>query len=792
MGSKLFRPFRRAATVALAAVVFAAGAAALTATPAMASAVSTLSPSSWAYTDSAAPRTSFVNPKGGAPVGAHTYAGGTNHVSKSYLTFDLSTLRGHRLLSAYLGIAETAVTDCESPRTTELWLTDTAKKPTWNNQPAELVKAGGPYLDSECPSTEVGWNLTAVLQNALDAGRSTATFALRLPDGRQDDPRFGRVYNPSAEISLSYNRAPVKPTQLMVNEKACSGILPLSRSVTLGATVTDPDDGYLSAEFALWPVDQPDQRTTFANTGTGFGGRVSAIADNFLTEGVTYAWQVRGKDYTDFGPWSAICKLRTDFTAPVAVPTVSSTDYTYDYPGTGGTGIPGNFTVSANGDTDVTGFYYGESETTTYVAADRRGGKATFRYTPTSSGPVSLRARSVDAAGNSSPSTDYRFWVVSNEPDVTCTPWEAFVGEPRLCTFTPRGGGVSGYVYQMDGQSEKSVPAGADGTATVTVIPANADITYRLSVRAKLANGYLTSAVDEYIRSEPGVPVIDVPAEQPMMGSPATFTFHSGLPGSVSFTYRWNGGDPVTVPMEADGTATVTVTAGPSGYNSMSVRSTTAAGYSSGSESASITVASNQTRVTSVEYPASQSGGGIGIPGTFVFSSPVPGAVSYTYQLRGVSGTVPAGPDGTASVVYIPTESYVNFVTVTSTFADGSVSEQGGYTFYVSYSYPRVSCDATGSWSVRPGQLIQCGMAPVQANVVSYGYSLDRGAETAVAAGADGKAAISFTVPESKTSGSYLQLYAWSVNTAGVRSEDYSTSFYVQSPTPTVGSIHAV
>jgi hypothetical protein len=261
---------------------------------------------------------------------------------------------------------------------------------------------------------------------------------------------------------------------------------------------------------------------------------------------------------------------------------------------------------------------------------------------------------------------------------------------------------------------------------------------------------------------------------------------HPGLPGSVSVTYVWSDlfefSERVTVPLDADGTATITVTPPRSGPLWFDAFTSTEAGYRSGWGEAVIDVASNQPQVTSAEYPAGQTSGGVGIPGTFVFSSPAPGVVSYTYQFSDQPpATVPAGPDGTASVVFTPTHTYVNFVTVTSTFADGTTSESGGYTFYVAYMYPQVSCDNNGDW-LRPGQQVRCTLTPVQAGVVSYGYVLNSGPETTLPAGEDGTAVLDFTVPADQQSGSYLPLRLWSVNGAGTRSDEYITSFYVFAP----------
>ncbi|WP_328444453.1 hypothetical protein [Amycolatopsis sp. NBC_00438] len=458
---------------------------------------------------------------------------------------------------------------------------------------------------------------------------------------------------------------------------------------------------------------------------------------------------------------------------------ITSPDYaTQAPPGTGGTGVPGTFVFDAKGDKDVTGFQWDGG----YVAADHRGGKATVRFAPKSSGPEDLSAAAVDAAGNRSPTGYYRYWVASNQPGVSCTPYDDFIGVERTCAFTPYGATpVTGYVYHLGNQPEQTVAAGPDGAATVTVTPTDPNLPYlQLSVQARLATGYLTSPSTETVVSEPGEPEVESLTANPTQSLPARFRAHAVLPGSVTLTYRWNDDEPVTVPLEADGTATVTVTPKTSSWGSFNAYTTTASGQNSGWGGVNVDVTSNKPKVTSAEYPDnSEMTGAVGVPGTFVFSSPVPGAVSYSYDFgNGSSGTVPAGPDGTASVVFAPKVPYVNGIFVTTKFADGTVSEQGGYWFYVNYSAPRFACDPSG-WSVSPGQHIQCTLTPVQANLASYGYALGSGPETTVAPGADGTATFGFDVPADQPSGSYLQLRLWSTNTAGTRTEETGTSFYV-------------
>jgi hypothetical protein len=64
----------------------------------------------------------------------------------------------------------------------------------------------------------------------------------------------------------------------------------------------------------------------------------------------------------------------------------------------------------------------------------------------------------------------------------------------------------------------------------------------------------------------------------------------------------------------------------------------------------------------------------------------VPGVVSYTYEFDGPAETVPAGPDGSASVVFTPTEADFEVLQVSGNFADGGSSDAAEYEFSVGSS----------------------------------------------------------------------------------------------------------
>jgi hypothetical protein len=694
MTSALSRRFRRTTGVVLAAGLLSGGLA-LLAAPQAAATTSTVLPTSMAYIDSVLPHTSLTpGQTGDVPVGAFNTGDGRTHVSKSYFTFDLAAFKGATLTSARLFGEETTATDCTTTLATQAWLTATDRKPTWADQPAEQIRLDGPDTVFGCPAERVEWNGLTAIRNALAAGRSNVTIVLRLPDDQQSDPRFGRRYDPRPGITVTYNRLPNKPGALSVNDTACTTTPPAEGgTITLSAILTDPDNDQLTAQFAYWPVQQPDQRveldqSAFPSTPP-FPTSTSIDGPRNLRDGATYAWQVRGVDAQGPGPWSAVCNFTTDFTRPGSAPTVTSTDYPPNQV-SGGTGVTGTFTFGARGVKDVVGYFYGTNGIPgTFVPTATKGGDASIRFTPDRIGPDDLAVVSVDGAGNRSPVTDYRFTVANNLPTATCTPTDAAVGEDRQCVFGPGlNTDVVSYTYQVDRATPVTVPAGQDGTATITVTPLAADDgVARISVTATLGNGITTGAHTELLFVDPVAPIVSQTPDQPVAGLPVTYTFQPVQANVVSYTYSVNSGDQVTVPADADGTATATVTPTESGGLDVQVFSTDGDGVHSGTTDQFTFVQSNRPNVSSTDYPQFTFAGGVGVPGTFTVSSPLPNVVTYTYVLNSDDPTtVPAAADGTLSLVLVPSTPDEQVLTVTGTSADGTVSEPDTYIFFVSSS----------------------------------------------------------------------------------------------------------
>jgi hypothetical protein len=104
---------------------------------------------------------------------------------------------------------------------------------------------------------------------------------------------------------------------------------------------------------------------------------------------------------------------------------------------------------------------------------------------------VTVTVLAFDAAGNTSVPVGFRTGVPASDPTVAVVGPAAQLNQPVTVSFTPHAGvvGVTSYSYSVNGGPEQSVPAGADGTATITFL-ADDPAGYQVQVRSHSANGF--------------------------------------------------------------------------------------------------------------------------------------------------------------------------------------------------------------------------------------------------------------------------------------------------------------
>jgi hypothetical protein len=529
-------------------------------TPASAGSVLTFGNSSWAYIDSTTRKTSHLNEPGDVPVGAVADVRGDDHKTRAYFTFDISRFQAAQITTAVFSADETRATNCVA-RTVELWETGpVSSTTTWKNPPAEQRKLStvGYMAGTTCPMPHLEWDATTGLRDAVAAGQSTLTVELRVPAAREGDAKLGRWFASTVSLNVTSNKTPNPPAELKNGGGIGSALAQCasqapgpflnSTQPRLYAKLSDPDPSDdPSGELAIWPVAQPDNRTTFSMNSVPNGSvGVTTVPVGVLTDDGSYAWQIRASDGQATSAWSAPCYLQIDTTPPTNAPGVNSPDYPSGAMSEG-QGISGTFVFTAN-DPDVVGFRYEWSGGTTgYVPANTLGGTATVSVTPPRAFSDDLTVTAVDQAGWFSPSTDYNFSVSATWPDVSYTGTPTF-GAPFTIALAPGLTDRPGYLpvsysYQINGGQAQTVPAAIDGTAS-TQITITTPGSVQLSVTSTGSNGWVSPAYETsfYLDTTPMVSSTDYPenADAGGAGVNGTFTFTATLPGSTQFAYSFD------------------------------------------------------------------------------------------------------------------------------------------------------------------------------------------------------------------------------------------------------------
>ncbi|NEY31417.1 hypothetical protein GTU99_04230 [Streptomyces sp. PRKS01-65] len=433
---------------------------------------------------------------------------------------------------------------------------------------------------------------------------------------------LGLVLAAAASPASAADGTPTTPTHLFNGYQHCSTDpdRPSYRWARDGLRVegipgvTD-DTGYprVSVRYQAWPVTDPTRITTVTRDYATPGREAPAtLPADALADGETYAWQARTVVGDAVSDWSAPCYVTIDNTRPASAPTITSPNYPPGVWNEGGE--PVEFTLSAGGADDVEGFQFAwqqglpvigtsigdngvpqpvdpYADTEYFKRAEALGGSATLRLVPPGgSGPKTLWVRSLDRAHNGSEIARYDFNVGSTAPTITPAVPEPEFGEPTGFTFHPdpelqAKSPVVRYSVQITGGRQDrtlDVAAGADGTATVELAMDGIYGQY-LRVSSESANGWIsdeawwqvsydttpTVASDTYPENGSGGGV----------GVPGTFTFTPKVKDVVSYTYTFGNGDPaVTVPADADHTASIEWTPAADGWYGLTVYATTRSG----------------------------------------------------------------------------------------------------------------------------------------------------------------------------------------------------------------------
>ncbi|WP_410664851.1 DNRLRE domain-containing protein [Amycolatopsis sp. lyj-84] len=610
----------------------------------------TLSATSWGHVDSATPTTAYFKPSGNSPIGTWDT---TPHRQRSYVNFDLSSLRGAPFTTVLLSAGETHYVGCDS-RATEVWRTSAyTKQSTWQNRPVERSRVASRGADGTCVDNDATFDVTTAVRDAVAHKVRHLTLGFRVAEAHEADPAFYRLIEAPATLRVVNNAPPATPTDLRANDEPCAkdgtGAL-ASRQLKLSAQATDPDGDFTSGQFAWWPVADPSQR----HTGAGSGNPAAAYPDTSDLADGTYAWEVYAQD--NWGAKSSTvgpCRFTVDRTDPKA-PAVVSATYPADAEG-GGVGVAGEFTFSPNGSTDVARYDYNFGGETREIAAGPDG-TATVSFTPTTNGWQSVVVRAWDRAGNLSLSTYHSFIVKETRPTVTSDRYpprggpDGGIGVPGVFRFAPGMPNVVAYDHRLDDGASATVTAGQDGVAEVTITPATGG-DHVLFVRSTDTAG-VKSPEREYRFLVDASPVVGGP-ENVDLGTSATYTAKPRMPGVAEYDYWFASAESTkwTVKANADGTATLPVEFTSADQNVLRVQARDASGGLSPVTEKRLSLNTWRPTIGYVGDIATE-----GKAATFTFTTPMPNAVEFEYWLTAdpaTRWTVPVSGN-TATVSYTP------------------------------------------------------------------------------------------------------------------------------------------
>ncbi|GAA0461788.1 hypothetical protein Ade02nite_16400 [Paractinoplanes deccanensis] len=353
-------------------------------------------------------------------------------------------------------------------------------------------------------------------------------------------------------------------------------------------------------------------------------------------------------------------------------PKVTSADF--DWTKTPVVGVPGTFTFTPR-TTNVVGYLYSVNDGDEQRVDARPDGTAELAWTPETPRGYTITVSSVDASGNRSQPSRESFSVVDNRPGVEAYTFGARVGDPVAVSAWSDLPNAVAMVYSFDGGPQREV---AGSFATFEVVPAHAGDS-PVTVWAKLADGSLSPSTTYvlHIESGPRLTAHGPFGEEAVAGRPLTLTLGAGQEGAATFRYQATSSDGVdlpelTVPVDADGKATVTVDV-PDAWTGLTITAVSLSADGVVSDSTSRWVLVRDPRVDVNVTPAP-----LGEPSQFGFSAWDLTEVTTKFLWRVDDGPVQEAPYDWSSwetvVSYTADRAGEHTLSVRREFTDGSLS----------------------------------------------------------------------------------------------------------------------
>ncbi|WP_159807145.1 LamG-like jellyroll fold domain-containing protein [Cellulomonas citrea] len=260
----------------------------------------------------------------------------------------------------------------------------------------------------------IGFDATAGAR-AVASGNG-GVLALGLGTDESSNVNWKR-YRYDATLSITFNRAPNGAANVRTSAPAAPCVMgdgrPYVNSLTptLAADISDPDGGNVSGVLQLYRTADAAPVWPWVVSAAQASGSTwrATVPGGMLTDGTGYSWGIHAQDDAGRAGPSTWCEFVVDITPP-NMPGVSPGPGSPYQEGTraGGPHIPGSFTFTNGGSSDVDHYQYGFNDS---AMTSRAGPGTTVPFDPAKAGPQVLYVTSVDRAGNVSSRRGFAFSV---------------------------------------------------------------------------------------------------------------------------------------------------------------------------------------------------------------------------------------------------------------------------------------------------------------------------------------------------------------------------------------------
>lgn len=358
---------------------------------------------------------------GSAELRLGTYDGGAT-VARSFINFDVSSIRNRVILSAELDLYEWYSATC-TPTNWQVWNTQPATtgarftaQPAWYGLFSTSSQTTG--YSAGCAGGWVGADVTSLVQGWSDGGVTTGGMGLRAQNETSNAgwKKFNSA-NAGGQVPtlwVSYDTPPGPASGLGVSGAVDNaGVLWTSRSAPILQATANDADGWTQLLFRVYKQDGTLVWDHWLDGDVANGSVGSyTVPEGTLQEGVQYYFVVHSADGVAWNtaPSDPSKPFVIDSSRPAA-PFVTSTDYPSDGAWHKAEGQAGTFTFTLPGpDSTLSGIQYG-LDVLPATLLSGTSTTASVTVTPATIGRHELQVRSIDKAGNLSPIVKYAFNV---------------------------------------------------------------------------------------------------------------------------------------------------------------------------------------------------------------------------------------------------------------------------------------------------------------------------------------------------------------------------------------------